>query len=113
MYTLFNRVPSGPGKLKCAVADYVLVMGKRVKDQEGEKDKSANQSVFVVWIQDILDLKYFFDEFLNRSFDSDVAFEAEMNNAIQGLVNANTKAAEYISLYIDYYMRQLSKDVSF
>ncbi|KAJ3335149.1 hypothetical protein HDU91_002312, partial [Kappamyces sp. JEL0680] len=112
MYKLFGRVPSGHAKLKCAVADHVRTLGKSLDQPEPSLDSEKTKATppYLTWVESILSLKSIFDQVLNVPFASDVSFEAEINAAIQELVNANTKAAEFISLYIDHYLRLLAKD---
>ncbi|WVQ75637.1 hypothetical protein IAR50_005266 [Cryptococcus sp. DSM 104548] len=61
------------------------------------------------WVQDVLDLKDKFDLILEKSFADDKQVQMSINEAFQSFINANARAAEYLSLFIDENLKKGSK----
>lgn len=118
MYTLFGQTPSGYTILKSELASFIKTLGRETVSAntetaaaaagalESTDEKKPPQSV---WVDQILQLKLQFDTVLDKSFEKNIGFEAEINTAIQSIVALNPKNAEYISLYIDSYLRLVAK----
>ena len=122
LYEMLSLVPNGHVSLRQAVSDHVRLLGKdlNILDQqptEGDSEATINKSAatttpslpFIVWIDKVLRLKTQFDTILQKSFSCDIAFEGDINLALQSIVSLNPKAPEYISLYLDHHLRQVSK----
>lgn len=77
------------------------------------------------WVQDVLDLKDKFDRIWEEAFAGDKAIQTSINEvshliessagadhkAFQSFINANQRAPEYLSLYIDEHLKKGSKAV--
>lgn len=95
--------------------------------------QSAALSSALRWVQDVLDLKDKFDRILDGSFGGDKAVQSSINlvralsfpttrtghqtdililQAFQTLINANSRAPEFLSLYIDEHLKKGAKSVS-
>lgn len=127
LYEMLSLVPNGHELLRQAVSDHVRLLGKDLNildqqpvallatggDSEANISKSAATTTsslpFIVWIDKVLRLKTQFDIILQKSFSCDIAFEGDINLALQSIVSLNPKAPEYISLYLDHHLRQVSK----
>ena len=119
MYELLGLVAQGHLQLKQAVADHVKLLGRDLKSQDQVASAAAgtsNQSTtdsksvsFIAWVEKTLRLKKQFDVLLKKCFQEDISFEGEINVALQYVVALTPQNAEFISLYLDYHLRQISK----
>ncbi|KAF9178540.1 Cullin-3 [Haplosporangium sp. Z 767] len=114
MYRLFSRVPNGAKELQAGVSEYIKECGKAINTnvkassvENVEKGVSAGVALALRWVQEVLDLKERFSTILALSFAKDKAFEATIDSAFDSFINLNTKAPEFISLFID---NKLKKD---
>ncbi|WRT70000.1 uncharacterized protein IL334_006993 [Kwoniella shivajii] len=61
------------------------------------------------WVQDVLDLKDKFDGILETAFMGDKQVQVSINEAFQSFINANPRAPEYLSLFIDENLKKGTK----
>lgn len=112
MYTLLGRLEEGHTQLRKALADYVQFLGAEINQGDHDQALVGKGLSYVTWVESILVLKEKFDGLLSNCFDSNPAFEADINFALQSVVNQNSKSPEHVSLFVDYHLRQISKGVS-
>lgn len=119
MYRLFLRVPGGAKELQNGVSAYINECGKasnagvKASTQESlEKGAVPGVTMALRWVQEVLDLKDEFDSVLVLSFAKDKAFETAINAAFERFINLNTKAPEFMSLFIDNKLKKEFKGVS-
>lgn len=140
MYNLFLRVPDDKGKsaLRLALRENIEARGKAINEgaaaavagpaaAEGEdepvdrkgKGKAKPPSAMagalaqaLRWVQDVLDLKDKFDAILDNAFSGDKQVQASINEAFQSFINANARAPEFLSLYIDDHLKKGAKSKS-
>ncbi|KAK6909140.1 Cullin 3 [Kwoniella mangroviensis CBS 10435] len=61
------------------------------------------------WVQDVLELKDKFDGLLESAFMGDKQVQVSINEAFQSFINANPRAPEYLSLFIDENLKKGTK----
>ncbi|TXT15801.1 hypothetical protein VHUM_00304 [Vanrija humicola] len=61
------------------------------------------------WVQDVHDLKDKFDAILDQAFGGDQQIQASINEAFQSFINANQRAPEFLSLFIDEHLKKGTK----
>ncbi|KAL1410816.1 hypothetical protein Q8F55_001759 [Vanrija albida] len=61
------------------------------------------------WVQDVHDLKDKFDAILEEAFGGDKQIQASINEAFQSFINANQRAPEFLSLFIDDHLKKGAK----
>ena len=104
MYKLLGRVDCGHPQLINFVSEHVKFLGKAINLHDQD-----DKLFYMSWIEKILALKSKFDRFIQDCFDKDKIFEAQINIALQDVVNAVKNAPEYCSLYVDTNFKKLSK----
>lgn len=135
MFTLFTKVPEDIGKeaLRLKLRQSVETRGKAINagaasvvagDDEGDEDKAdpkgkgkakapsaaaTNLAQALRWVQDVLDLKDKFDKILEKAFMDDKQVQASINEAFQSFINANQRAPEFLSLFIDEHLKKGAK----
>ena len=67
--------------------------------------------IFVIDLQNLLDLKDRFDHFLINSFSSDKIFKQMIASDFEYFLNLNQKSPEYLSLFIDDKLKKGVKGV--
>ncbi|CAD5111560.1 DgyrCDS859 [Dimorphilus gyrociliatus] len=95
MYKLFARVPDGLKTMMECISGYLREQGRALVSEE-ETGKNA-----IAFVQALLDLKDRFDNLLKRSFANDVQIKQTISRDFEYFINLNTKAPEYLSLFID------------
>lgn len=114
LYQLFGLVENGHSVLKRAMSNHIKNLGKAIN---GFDDSTALESAISppanpnTWIEGILALKHKFENILSKCLASDPTFDVEFNSAFQHIVSVNQASAEYISVYTDSALKQLSKGV--
>ncbi|KAG6820945.1 hypothetical protein H0H93_009181 [Arthromyces matolae] len=118
LYRLFATVPSGIPTLKRAIKDSVAHRGaeiNRLSLEDMEDDSKARSSastpaqkldLALKWVQDVLTLRDKFVAVWEAAFKKDREIESALNEAFQSLVDGNEKSPEYISLFIDEYLKK-------
>ncbi|KAL7747279.1 hypothetical protein RI367_007333 [Sorochytrium milnesiophthora] len=73
---------------------------------------ATSQAPFHRWVHDVLELQDKSNHMLEACFAHDKSFQTALNDSFVTFVNKNTKAAEYVSLYIDEHLKKGIKDKS-
>ncbi|KAJ2905371.1 putative cullulin 3 protein [Zalerion maritima] len=131
LYRLLLRVDSKLPHLKAAISKRVLESGLEIEKAVGNMDLStvSNQkdgeeakassapktgsaaaqqatSSALKWVQDVLDLRKRFRMMLQVCFDNNSIIESALAKSFADFVNLFPRASEFISLYIDAYMKK-------
>lgn len=86
-------------------------------EQDGEKQKPAkaiNQQTVAAlkWVEDVLLLRDKFDTIWKTSFNSDQSIHKALERSMGDVINVFARGSEYISLFIDEYMKKGIRDKS-
>lgn len=76
------------------------------ESKSGGSTSAGPASDWAKWVEAVLGLKSKFDMILERSFNKDKGFQTVMNSAMETVVNLNSKAPEFVSLFIDENLRK-------
>jgi len=139
MYELVKRVDSRLKPLRDAVHKRILELGNEIntsanqiateppskarqekKDTESKgKDKAApakqlsQQTVAAInWVEEVLKLKAKYDKISERAFRSDNVMEKALEVSFQDFINENSRSPEFLSLFLDQYLKSSGKDKS-
>ncbi|XP_071637774.1 cullin-3-like [Temnothorax longispinosus] len=96
MYKLFSRVSDGFRIVCDCVSQFLREQGRALVQEEHESTTNA-----VLYVQNLLDLKDRFDNFLRYSFNNDKNYEQMIASDFVYFLNLNPKSPEYLSLFID------------
>jgi len=99
MYKLFGRVSEGHKTIGEAVSQYLREEGKALVTQA--TDEQSQQTNAVTYIQNLLELKDRFDDFLTKSFSNDKYFKQVISGDFEYFLNLNPRSPEFLSLFID------------
>ena len=110
MYKLFGRVSDGHKTIGECVSSYLREEGKALVTQSA--DESSQQTNAVTYIQNLLELKDRFDNFLIKSFSNDKYFKQVISGDFEFFLNLNTRSPEYLSLFIDDKLKKGVKGLS-
>ncbi|RKO86954.1 Cullin [Blyttiomyces helicus] len=94
--------PSAPAPSRSASSTSIAA------DPSADSAASAQKQVPVAlrWVEAVLALKDKFDTILNKSFAKDKGFQTDMDSALEIAVNQNSRAPEFVSLFIDENLRK-------
>lgn len=107
IYKLFSRLKEdGLKTVSDCVSAYLREQGRVLVTEE---ESGVNPITFV---QNLLDLKDRFDNFLLKSFSSDKIFKQMISSDFEFFLNLNSKSPEYLSLFIDDKLKKGSRGVS-
>ncbi|GAB7360972.1 hypothetical protein MBLNU230_g0955t1 [Neophaeotheca triangularis] len=86
-------------------------------EQEGEKQrpvKTINQQTAAAlkWVEEVLSLRDKFDTIWKTSFNSDQSIHKALERSMGDVINVFARGSEYISLFIDEYMKKGIRDKS-
>ena len=70
------------------------------------------QTNAITYIQNLLDLKDLYDNFLQGSFNSDPYFKKVIQGDFEYFLNINNRSPEYLSLFIDDKLKKGVKGLS-
>ena len=110
MYKLFGRVSDGHKTIGECVSRYLREEGKASVTQSTEE--SSQQTNAVTYIQNLLELKDRFDNFLINSFSNDKYFKQVISGDFEYFLNLNQRSPEYLSLFIDDKLKKGVKGLS-
>ena len=110
MYKLFGRVSEGHKTIGECVSRYLREEGKALVTQATEE--SSQQTNAVTYIQNLLELKDRFDNFLVNSFSNDKYFKQVISGDFEYFLNLNQRSPEYLSLFIDDKLKKGVKGLS-
>ncbi|KAJ5908852.1 hypothetical protein N7495_001534 [Penicillium taxi] len=86
---------------------------KKTEKDGKEKAVAVPATVSAIqWVDSILALKKQFDIVWKTSFDSDQGIETSMMSSFSQLINANTRASEFLSLFFDDHHKKLAKGMT-
>lgn len=80
---------------------------KKVKDKSGAL--ASPTGISVKWVESVLEMKDKYDRFAKRCFHENRGIQTTVENAFSRFVNANTKVAEFLSLFIDDHLKKSLK----
>jgi cullin 3 len=135
MYILFGRVNNGHSEIRAGITSLIKTLGKQINESLGgvtvsssgndrpgtasstssSSSAAANEMIPpnpVKWVESLLDLRDKFDKLLESCFGRDKAFINEVNAGLGIVMNANMKAPEFLSLFIDDNLKKGVKGVS-
>ncbi|KAJ2366667.1 hypothetical protein H4S01_002580 [Coemansia sp. RSA 2610] len=121
LYGLYLPLPAALSTLQSSIHGHVLELGERLAaslaplaatanaDGKGEKPAGQPQALTLAaktamalrWVQDLLELYDVYDEFLHASFNENPSMRQTIHDAFIKVINANSRAAELLSLFID------------
>ena len=110
MYKIFGRVADGHKTIGECVSRYLREEGKALVTQSTEE--SSQQINAVSYIQNLLELKDRFDNFLINSFNNDKYFKQVISGDFEYFLNLNRCSPEYLSLFIDDKLKKGVKGLS-
>lgn len=106
VYKLYRRVDGGLATVKEMMAEHIKEEGKAlVTDPEKGKDPMA-------FVEGLLRMKAKHDDVIRLAFGGDRAFVNALHQAFEHFVNLNSRAPEYISLYVDERLRKGLKEAT-
>ena len=106
VYKLYRHVDGGLGLAKAMMGEHVTEEGKAlVTDPEKGKDPMA-------FVEGLLRMKAKYDDVIRLAFGGDRAFVNALHQAFEHFVNLNSRAPEYISLYVDERLRKGLKEAT-
>jgi len=107
-YKLFSRLrEEGLKVIADTMSAYLREQGRMLVKEE--ENGNTNPITFV---QNLLDLKDRFDQFLIHSFNNDRIFKNVISSDFEHFLNINSKSPEYLSLFIDDKLKKGAKGVS-
>lgn len=107
MFKLFSRVNDGLRTVCECVSQYLRERGRALVQEEHDSTTNA-----VNFVQNLLDLKDRFENFLHCSFNNDKLFKQMIASDFEYFLNLNSKSPEYLSLFIDDKLKKGVKGVS-
>ncbi|KAK6754967.1 hypothetical protein RB195_013752 [Necator americanus] len=99
LYGLLQRVENGLNVMADAMSKYLRQTGAATVREDCERTP-------VVFVEDLLELKERFDEFLLMSFQRDKMFKNRIQTEFETFINLNKNSPEYLSLYMDEKLRK-------
>lgn len=140
LYNLYSTVAGGVPSIRQVLKDSILRRGSELNtittadgetvgvDEEAEAVMDAkpkpkgkarlggggiaqSTALALKWVEDVLALKDKFDTVLNTCFRNDRDLEGGMNEAFETVVNQQSRAPEFISLFIDENLKKGLKGV--
>ncbi|BFF94863.1 cullin-3-A [Drosophila madeirensis] len=107
-YKLFSRLKEeGLKVIADTMSAYLREQGRMLVKEE--ENGNTNPITFV---QNLLDLKDRFDQFLVHSFSNDRIFKNVISSDFEHFLNLNNKSPEYLSLFIDDKLKKGGKGMS-
>eukprot|EP00463_Aulacantha_scolymantha_P000488 TRINITY_DN1299_c0_g1_i1.p1 TRINITY_DN1299_c0_g1~~TRINITY_DN1299_c0_g1_i1.p1 ORF type:complete len:628 (-),score=103.46 TRINITY_DN1299_c0_g1_i1:126-2009(-) len=105
MYKLFSREPHTLAFVKETMSTLIRETGtKIVKDKENLKHPK-------LFVQHVLDTREKFNNFVKKSFEGDRNFARTLKEALEYFINLDSRAAQYLSLYIDDMLKKRLKGI--
>ncbi|KAJ2740808.1 hypothetical protein GGI20_005605 [Coemansia sp. BCRC 34301] len=114
LYGLYAPLPQPLGVLRSGIMNHILALGGQITANlltpgSGEPKASEAASLGVAaktvmalrWVQDVLALYDVYDEFFHKSFSEGPSMRSAINDAFIEVINANSRAPELLSLFMD------------
>jgi len=106
MYDLFSRVPSTLDYLRQCVCDHVKKLGRELlADQERTKTP-------VEFVRRLLAMREKYEKIVNEAFRGEKRAQKLLKEAFEQFINADTRCASYLVLYIDELLKSSLKGLS-
>ena len=81
------------------------------KDKPAPPKQLSQQTLAAInWVEEVLKLKNKYDTLLTKAFDSDSFMEKALEVSFQDFINENARSAEFLSLFLDQYLKASGKD---
>jgi hypothetical protein len=100
MYSLFQRVPECLVDVREALFQLVKSTGTAIV---GDKE---HQRVPRLFVEKVLECRTHYMQFIDVSFKQDRQFARVLKDALEHFLNLDTRAAQYLSLYLDDLLRK-------
>ncbi|KAI8974297.1 Cullin 3 [Pilobolus umbonatus] len=110
MYSLFSRVSAGLNEMRKYISQFILRKGEEINKIIAEDAKGSN--VAIRWVMDVLEIQDKCDKILELAFHKDKSFQIVFNETFEKFINENSRAAEFISLFIDENLKKNLKGKS-
>lgn len=140
LYDLVRRIDQGLKPLKDAVHKLILEAGEDInksalqtasevpqKQQQQQQQQKApekkdagktppvkplNQQTLAAtnWVEEVLKLKAKYDKLWELAFRSDAVMEKALEISFQDFINSNRRAPEFVSLFLDLYLKSSGKE---
>ncbi|KAJ2825769.1 hypothetical protein FBU31_003618, partial [Coemansia sp. 'formosensis'] len=124
LYNIYSPLPQPLGILRSGVMNHILALGGQITASllasdsgeakngdtpqakpEAAPDASlgiaAKTAMALRWVQDVLALYDIYDEFFHKSFNEGPSMRSAINDAFIEVINANSRAPELLSLFMD------------
>lgn len=113
LFSISIRVPdlSLPA-LVSEFKSYLLARGSAINSEVQEKVKEPQLQLALKWTENFLNLTHWVDKICEECFKDNLKIIAGCNEAFIQLINSLERAPEFISLFIDYNMREDFKRVN-
>lgn len=117
-YTLQKRSDASLQELRSCLESYLNKWGIRVNqemeesrtvvvtNEKGKKSKASPAQVALAWIESLLERINLLNRILIQAFDNDRPIQALIDTCLTTAINLNSRAPEYLSLYVDDYLRK-------
>ena len=105
MYKLLARVSEGHKIMAECLSEHLRAKGKALVEETGQTNA-------ITYVQNLLDLKDRFDQFLLGSFSNDPYFKKVIQGDFEYFLNINARSPEYLSLFIDDKLKKGVKGLS-
>ena len=78
---------------------------------EKPSERSLNQQTAnaITWVEEVLKLKAKYDRIWEEAFKKDAVMEKALEVSFQDFINNNTQSSEYLSLFLDEYLKNGTK----
>ncbi|KAJ2061999.1 hypothetical protein GGI08_002753 [Coemansia sp. S2] len=124
LYNIYSPLPQPLSVLRSGVMSHILALGGQItasllasesgetKNGDTPQSKSgtapeaslgaaAKTAMALRWVQDVLALYDVYDEFFHKSFNEGSSMRSAINDAFIEVINANSRAPELLSLFMD------------
>jgi cullin 3 len=99
MYTLFIRVPATLNLLRGALHEHARAAGHMLVNDEAKAKEP------VEFLRGLLDLREKYDSVVRNAFRGENLAQKKLKEAFESFINADTRCASYLVVYIDELMR--------
>eukprot|EP00922_Rhytidocystis_sp_ex-Travisia-forbesii_P033862 GHVS01050297.1.p1 GENE.GHVS01050297.1~~GHVS01050297.1.p1 ORF type:complete len:795 (+),score=93.79 GHVS01050297.1:108-2492(+) len=106
MYQLFEGLSEPLASLMQVMRSCIVQSGEEIL---GDVSKAREPLEFV---ESLLELKRRYDLFLRCSFNEDKEFQAAIKSGFEHFLNVDTRAAQYLSLYLDELFKKNIKELT-
>ncbi|KAJ2886177.1 hypothetical protein H4R27_000836 [Coemansia aciculifera] len=124
LYNIYSPLPQPLSVLRSGVMNHILALGGQITASlqasdsgeakngdtlqskpgttpEASLGAAAKTAMALRWVQDVLALYDVYDEFFHKSFNEGSSMRSAINDAFIEVINANNRAPELLSLFMD------------